>query len=149
MKKILLFLSICLFILFGCTKLEEKKVENALKDINLIATGIIDFITDYGVAPKQDGYYDKKSEFYINLTPYYLKHMPIKDPWGNNYLVYCGNACEGKYGITSSQEDDFLIICTGKDGVIDLWWEYKEFDIENGFYTLEPRNFDKDLVNYI
>ena len=64
-----------------------ERQKNTMKDITIIATGITDHVTDHGLSPAQDGVYDESSQFYKAIVPYYLKSMPIKDKWGNNYVV--------------------------------------------------------------
>ena len=96
---------------------EEGNQIIAMKDIGTISTALADYITDNGITPTQDGIYDENSEFYKALCPYYLESFPTKDPWGNNYLVYCGKAGNGKYGIIDCASDDFIVVSYGKDGV--------------------------------
>jgi hypothetical protein len=133
------------------TKMEEEKQiqMRAMKDIAVISTGIALFIKKNGYAPKQDGTYDEKSNFYIALSPFYIKHikdLPIKDPWGNNYRVYCGKACNGKYGITDSGIDDFIVCSYGLDGEKEVW-EFDPSNPEAGLFIVEElSDLNKDLV---
>ena len=126
-------------------KKEEKQIQ-AMKYITIISTALADFVTDNGSAPKQDGIYDERSDFYIALCPFYLKELPIKDPWGNNYRVYCGKACNGKYGITNSGIDDFVVCSYGLDGEKEVW-EFDPANPEAGLFIVEESSdLDKDLV---
>ncbi|MBD3351573.1 MAG: hypothetical protein GF364_08805 [Candidatus Lokiarchaeota archaeon] len=129
---------------------EAEKQKSALKDIIIITTGLVDYITDTGMTPKQNGAIDKNSEFYEALVPFYLKELPIKDPWGNNYLVYCGLACKGNYGIPESflSSDDFLVISYGSDGTRDSW-KYDSTNPKNGLFSVNSENdFSNDLINW-
>lgn len=129
---------------------EAEKQKNAMKDIVYIATGLVDYIIDSGIAPNQEGSFAKNSEFYDALVPFYLKELPILDPWGNNYLVYCGAACKGNYGLMESflSDDDFLVISYGSDGKRDSW-EFDNTDPENGLFLVNSKNdFANDLINW-
>ncbi len=131
------------------TEIAEQKIKqkDTMKDIATITTGIADYVTDHGVAPKQDGTYDENSEFYNSLYLYYLKVVPIYDGWGNNIRVYCGGACNGIYkGISGCTSDDVVVVSYGRDGKKEDW----EFDLKNpaaGLYLPETLDdFDKDIV---
>lgn len=119
---------------------------NTMKDITVIATAIIDHVTDFGIAPTQDGIFDESSTFYSALVPYYMKSLPTKDKWGNNYIVYCGQACNGKYGISDPGDDELVIISTGKDGELDAWL-FDPSDPASAFYNIQsPEDFNNDLI---
>jgi len=125
---------------------ETSKVKRAMIDMMSIATAIMEFVTDRGFAPQQAGSYDENSPFYKNLNGLYIKNLPIKDPWGNNYYVYCGKAVEGKYGIIDAQNDDFLVVSFGKYGKQEFW----TFDPDNpsgGLFTDQDYD-DKNLIIY-
>lgn len=123
---------------------QTDKVKTALTDINIIAIALTDYITDNGVVPEQAGTYDENSLFYKTLCGFYVKDLPMKDPWGHNYYVYCGKAVDGKYGIKGAADDDFLIISYGKDGQQELW-VYDASNPEAGLFT--DKDYDKDLIN--
>jgi uncharacterized protein YozE (UPF0346 family) len=126
-------------------ELKEKQKYN-MKDISEIATALADYITDNGVLPKQDGTYDENSEFYKALSPFYVRVLPIEDTWGNNYRVYCGEACNGKYGISRCGAEDFVVVSYGRDGKKEDF-EFDSSDPGAGIYYLESvDDFDKDLI---
>lgn len=125
---------------------QPEKQKSAMIDIMVISTALLDYVTDNGVTPKQDGIYDESSEFYIALCPFYIKELPVKDPWGNNYRVYCGKAGNGKYGITGCISDDFVVVSYGQDGEKEIW-EFDASDPEAGLFIVrDVYDFDKDLV---
>jgi tetratricopeptide (TPR) repeat protein len=121
------------------------KIRSAQKEILTIATALADYITDKAVPPAISGAYDENSTFYKSVSPMYIKILPVKDPWGNNYLVYCGTAINGHYGITGSSSDDFMVVSLGKDGTAEMW-EYNPSTPEAGLYT--EIDATKDLVNF-
>ena len=131
------------------TEITEQKIKqkNTMKDIATITSGIADYVTDFGVPPKQDGIYDENSEFYNALYLYYLKVVPVKDEWGNNIRVYCGEACNGIYkGISGCTSDDVVVVSYGRDGKKEDW-KFGRKNPAAGLYLPETLDdFDKDLV---
>ncbi len=154
MKKLICLIGIFV-LLISCGQKSTKdnqseELVQAMKDITLITTALVDYITDFGTTPSQDGIYDSESEFYNTLCPFYVKELPIKDPWGNNYRVYCGKAAGGKYGMSDSYigEDDFIVVSYGSDGEKESWL-YDETAPEKGIYFLSsPDDFNKDLIMF-
>lgn len=125
---------------------QPEKQKTAMLDIITISTALADFVTDNGSAPKQEGLYSEDSSFYLALSPFYIKELPIKDPWGNNYRAYCGLACTGKFGISGAMTDDFIIASYGKDGEKEIW-EFNAMNPEGGIFVVkDASDFDKDLV---
>jgi len=128
---------------------QPEKQKIAIIDISVISTGLADYVTDSDMmTPKQDGIYDENSEFYLALSPFYVIELPVKDPWGNNYRVYCGTAGNGKFGITNCANDDFIVVSYGRDGEKESW-EFDPSSPEEGLFILKNANdFDKDLVQW-
>ena len=84
------------------TAIQKAKQKSTMKDITVISTAVTDYETDNGQTPVQDGTYDATAEFYDALSPFYVKVLPINDQWGNNFMAYCGTACDGNYGISGA-----------------------------------------------
>jgi hypothetical protein len=125
-----------------------EKLRNAMGHITTLSTALTDYITDHGRAPSQDGGFDADGNFYEDMVPFYLAELSPQDPWGGRYLVYCGTSCNGKYGMQGCAENDFLIVCLGKDGKGD-GWEFDNLHPQAGLYKLNAKDdFDKDLVNW-
>jgi len=125
---------------------QPEKQKIAMLDITVISTGIADFVIDNGITPKQEGIYSEDSDFYIALSPFYLKELPIKDPWGNNYRVYCSSAGNGIYGISGCVSDDFIVVSYGRDGEKETW-EFDAASPEAGIFIVrDSDDFDKDIV---
>ncbi len=127
---------------------QKEKQKKVMKEILAISTAIANFIKDKRAIQNQDGIYDKKSDFYTALCPFYIKDLPIKDPWGNNYRIYFGKVCAGKYEIPDRSviEDDYVIASYGRDGKKEVF----EFDSSApwlGIFNIESNaDFDKDIV---
>ena len=99
--------------------------KGVMRDIEGISIAIADFRSDEGFhhlsVPKQQGTYDENSAIYKSLAPFYIKKLPIKDPWGNKYRIYTGTYCNEKYGITGCNSDDFIVVSYGSDGKEENW----------------------------
>ncbi len=126
---------------------EKDRQLKTMKDISLVNAVLSDYVTDYGIAPKQAGQYERQSEFEKSLSPFYIKNLPFKDGWGNGFYVYTGKACNGIYdGIKDCTEKDYIVISFGRDGKKENW-KYNPKDPEAGIYELtSDKDFDKDFV---
>ncbi len=126
-------------------KQKEKQIMT-MKEIVALTTALADYVTDNGIAPEQDGTYDENTEFCKALAPFYIRNLPIYDAWGNNYIVYCREACNGKYGISGCTSDEFVVISYGRDGKKEDW-EFVPYNPAAGLFVLETLDdFDKDIV---
>jgi hypothetical protein len=124
----------------------KEQLKSSMRDIVTIATGLADYCTDNGFAPSQDGAYELGDDFYQKISPFYVKVLPVKDPWGGKYVVYCGLACNGKYGIKGCDKLDFVVVCLGRDGKKDDW-KWDESNTQGGLFKVQSlADFDKDLV---
>lgn len=127
------------------TELKQKQ-RYTMMDIVTITTALADYVSDNGVALKQDGPYDENLEFIKALSPFYVRNLPVHDGWFNPYRVYCGEACNGKYGISGCGEDDFVVVSYGRDGKKEDF-KFSPSNPEAGLFDIESADdFDKDLV---
>lgn len=155
MKKVLLILSIFSIGLsisseptIGLMQKTQKDIDDlkqAMKDIVHISIALADYCVDNNKAPEHSGFLEIGDSFYKALVPFYIKNPPTADPWGNKYLVYCGAACDGVYGISNSLIDDFLVASYGKDGEKENW-AYNDLNPESGFISLSQFNSCCDIV---
>ena len=143
---IILGIVAALFIPNFLTATQKAKHRTTMAEIAGISSAIESYLIDNGTVPTQDGEYDTGSNFYDALSPTYVVDLPIYDPWGNNILVFCGAACDGKYGITGSRMDDFIVVSLGRDGIMEDW-EFDENEPDSGLFVLTGMgDFDKDIV---
>lgn len=130
------------------TALQKAKQKGTMKDMTSISTAVADYITDNGTAPTTAAPVAVGQALLAQLSPFYLKVLPINDQWNNPYNVYCGVDCDGNYGITGSSQDDFLVVSYARGGAVESW----TFDIanpENGLFTVsQMSDFEKDLIMY-
>jgi len=132
------------------TAIQKAKQKSTMKDITVISTAITDYITDNGIAPAQNGAYAGGDAFYSNLSPFYIKVMPITDQWGTGFNVWCGAAAT-QYGIASPELDDFLVASYGRDklegGGSTPWGGFSITDPEGGLFVVKAGvDFNYDLV---
>jgi general secretion pathway protein G len=131
------------------TALQKAKQKATMKDMTSISTAIADFVTDNGTAPTDPaGPLVAGGVINAQLSPFYLKVLPINDQWNNPYNVWCGLGVEGQNGITGAGEDDFLVVSFARNGV-DENWQFLSQDPENGLFTVSSMaDFEKDLVMF-
>jgi len=121
--------------------------KNAMADMQIISTALMDYTVDNPESPIWEGTLDADGELYNALVPFYIPSLPMQDPWGNDYQIHFGEACRGN-GLPDDliSSDDFLVISYGRDGFMDSWF-YNADDPESGLYSgLSLDEFDNDLV---
>jgi len=125
----------------------QAKQLNSLRKVTFINQAMTDYMTDFGVPPKQSGTYTRGSEFNEALSPFYIKVLPISDSWEGNYRIYTGKACNGVYdGIEGCTDKDIVIVSYGRDGKKENW-KYNSKKPEAGLYEIKSdKDYDKDLV---
>ncbi|MDI6698221.1 MAG: type II secretion system protein [Candidatus Saccharicenans sp.] len=143
--------------------LQKAKQKGTVKDINTIATGLMDYVTDKGKAP---GVADDGTGGYsfaplasgdaviADLQGFYLKVFPIKDQWGTGFYIYTGpEGCSGNdWSIADPSEtfaaDDFLVGSAGRDATAGT----PTYDMSNpaaGLYDVNKMaDFNNDIVNW-
>jgi len=128
------------------TAIQKAKQKSTMKDIATISTSIADYVTDHGIAPTQDGTYDATTAFYDDISPFYVKVLPITDQWGTNFYIYCGLAADGNYGVTGAGTDDFVVVSLTRDKSAETF-SFNEDDPEAGLFIVDSMaDFNNDLV---
>ena len=135
------------------TAIQKAKQKSTMKDVTTIATAMMDYLTDHGVSPVATGTaMTVGSGLYADLSPFYVKAMPINDQWGKPFAIYGGSECEGQYGVKASTVtvigvDDFIVASNGRDGTAND--EYDETDPAATQYVVSGMaDFNRDLVNW-
>jgi hypothetical protein len=86
------------------------------------------------------------TDFYTDLSPFYVKVLPTRDQWGTFYQAYCGLACEGIHGATNAGGDDFLIFSLGRDK-LDNGFVFDDTNPEAGLFVVNQMvHFNYDLI---
>jgi hypothetical protein len=122
-----------------------EKVKIAATEIMIIATALVDYVTDHGEFNfERSPFIREDSDKYKALCPFYVESLPLSDPWGKSYWVLCGKDMDGSlYGIPAGTKDEFLIFSYGRDGIMEDW----VYDPKNGAAGLyEGNDPDKDIV---
>lgn len=99
----------------------------AMGDLKSVSIAVQSYIVDHEKAPpgKTTGDLEKL------LVPFYIKHLPLKDPWGNDYLYRLG---------TGDDKTGFALACAGKDGVFDGW------DQRGVYIVTTLEGFNNDII---
>jgi prepilin-type N-terminal cleavage/methylation domain-containing protein len=138
-----------LFIPQFITSIQKAKQKGTMQDMNGIAKSIIDYITDVGYAPEQSGAMVAGSSFIVDLTPFYVKTMPLIDQWGTAFYVYCGTdalSAAGIGGVTGAGSDDFVIISYGRDRQ-QTPFSFDPLDPRSAYFELTALpSFNQDLI---
>ena len=137
--------------------IQKAKQKSAMKEIMTVATACADYMTDHGdfTLIAQNGPLVAANAFMTALSSFYVKVIPINDPWNNPYNAYLGNAAVT--GVitnavtTDVGDDDFVIESWGRDkaaGPVDAT-AYATDTPEAGRYNVSKMtDFNNDLVNW-
>ncbi len=130
--------------------IQKAKQKGTMKDINSIATAIMDFVTDNGTAPTDPGgSLVGGSPIYTELSGFYLKVLPQNDQWGTPFQVYCGTGAEGVYNnVTNCGVDDFLVASWGRNKGEDAIL-FDPLDPTTAYFAITGMaSFNQDLVSW-
>ncbi len=135
--------------------LQKAKQKGTIKDINTVATGLMDYVTDkggfYGAAQK-GGQLTSGDNFVKSIEGFYLKVFPATDQWGHYFYVYTGASAggAGAFGLTieDPSDDEFIVASSGRNEDTDDN-EYDPTDPSSGLYEVSGmKDFDKEIVNW-
>jgi len=132
------------------TAIQKAKQKGTMKDMNTIATGAADYITDQGAwQVSHNGPLAASDEFISALSPFYVKVIPVNDQWGTPFNVYLGSSANVRsIGEDNVGNDDFVIESYGRDGLTD-GWNFESSDPTAGLYMLTQMvDFKNDLVSW-
>jgi type II secretion system protein G len=138
--------------------IQKAKQKSAMKEIVTIATACADYMTDHGdfTAVAQDGDIAAANPFMKAMSSFYVKVIPVNDPWNNPYKVYLGSAAVSGY-ITNADaneigDDDFAVASWGRDKLDGPNYNaasYATDSPEAGRYNVSKMaDFNEDLVNW-
>ncbi len=138
---------------YGPQYIQNAKQKSTMKDINTIATACASYTTINGQAPAsgiQEGILISGNEFIAEIAPEHMPVCPIKDKWGNPYVIYTGTKTALYRGFTPEMvgPEDFIIISYGRDGLEESF-TYDPHDPEKGGFLVRAiEDYAKDLVNW-
>jgi type II secretion system protein G len=136
--------------------IQKAKQKSAMKEIQTISTGAIDYITDHGdfTAIALAGPITSGIPFTNAISSFYIKVVPLQDPWNTPYYAYTGTSVSdlitGAAGTIAPGNDDIAIMSYGRGGIggggIDATY-YTATDPTAGMYTVSSMtDFNNDLV---
>jgi len=138
--------------------IQKAKQKSAMKEITTIATACADYMTDHGdfSAIAHTGAITGATDpMMVALSSFYVKVIPVNDPWNNPYNAYLGeSAVEGVVTapVDDIGEDDFIIESYGRDKGIGPVYSaavYATDTPEAGRYNVSKMaDFNEDLVNW-
>jgi prepilin-type N-terminal cleavage/methylation domain-containing protein len=138
---------------YGPQYIQNAKQKSTMKDISALATACASYTTINGIAPAsgiQEGILISGNEFISAITPEHMPVCPIRDKWGNPFVVYTGISTARFGGFTPDMvgPEDFIIISYGRDGQ-DEGFIFDPLDPEKGAFVIEAiTDYAKDLVNW-
>jgi prepilin-type N-terminal cleavage/methylation domain-containing protein len=140
------------------TAIQKSKQKSCMKAIVTMATGSTDYITDHGTweLVTQDGALATNNEYLAAITPFYVKTVPVNDPWNLAYNVYVGEsaveAVLSGAGADMIGPEDFVIESYGRNNTAGPTYDastYTDATPEAGLYSVDSMaSFNEDLVNW-
>jgi type II secretion system protein G len=137
--------------------IQKAKQKSAMKEIMTTATACADYMTDHGdfTAIAQSGPIAANNPFMTAISSFYVKVLPVNDPWNNPYHVDLGQAAvtavvTGAVA-TDVGDDDFVVQSYGRDKIPGPAQasDYATDDPEAGRYNVSNMtDFNNDLVNW-
>ncbi len=133
--------------------MQKAKQKSAMKEIMTMSTAAADYITDHGdwtgiANPGGAAMATGAGTFPTELGSFYVKTIPIYDPWNGHYRVWLGDN-PGDYCAAATDDfgvDDFVIASTGRDQAPGTL-VYDPATPTAGFYPVQGMtSFDNDLV---
>jgi type II secretion system protein G len=137
--------------------IQKAKQKSAMKEIQVICTACVDYITDHGswLNVTQDGDLTSPSSFTTAIATFYVKVLPVNDPWNFPYKAYCGKTAVDGYitgGTADTGDDDVAVASWGRDGAegpIYMASIYSSTTPEAGRYNVSRMSdFNYDLVSW-
>lgn len=90
------------------------KQKATMGDLKSIATAIESYIVDNNKAPVGNSV----AELKLLLEPFYIRQLPLKDAWGNDFLYTYG---------TGKNKVSYAVASPGKDGIFNGWEQRGEY----------------------
>jgi len=140
-----------LFVPNALEAIQKAKQKATMRDMHVLDTAILDYVADNGFAPGQNGVLTAGSSFFLQISGFYLKVVPLADQWGTPFYIYCGTDAVGNAGIdgvTATGPDEFLVMSYGSDR-LPTPFSFDQLDPSSWhFITTNLRSFYQDLVTW-
>ncbi|MFW6137136.1 MAG: type II secretion system protein [Candidatus Aminicenantaceae bacterium] len=139
------------------TALQKARQKGTMKDVNTIATGLTDYVTDKGDVPAHTAELQPTGDAIVTaLQGFYLRSVPIYDQWGNAFIVNTQDGANTNFGVAlpdgqSFADDDFVVGSYGRDGAEGgpTGYAYDVDEPSAGLYTVNSMaDFDEDIASW-
>jgi len=136
--------------------IQKAKQKGTLKDVNTIATAMMEYVTDKGYAvTTATGEIAANDTTVQALQGFYVKILPIRDQWGNPFYIYGGGNCAGNefdIQLPSGQDDwgndEFIVGSLGRNGTSgDHTWQTSDLSL-NLYEVNTMADFNKEIANW-
>ncbi len=135
--------------------LQKAKQKGTIKDINTIATGLMDYVTDKGNVPVHTGQLTGSSDALVQAVQgFYLKTFPVRDQWGNFFVIDTRDGISGTWNCAYADgaepgDDDFVVGSYGRDGAQGPNYDYDPQNPSASLYEVSKMaDFNEDIVNW-
>ncbi len=135
--------------------LQKAKQKGTVKDVNTIATGCMDYVTDHGNVPDHANQITGATDTFVTaLQGMYVKVFPLKDQWGNYFVINTRDNITTNFGVELASgelagADDFVVGSFGRDGVETNTYAYDPTDPQKGLYEVTTmKDFNNDIANW-
>jgi hypothetical protein len=105
----------------------------SMADLRSIGTAIETYSIDQNTYPAQPNGLLSVDLISPDLSPIYIRNLPVKDPWGNEVLYW-------------SDQSSYIVISMGADGVLDRPYEIKPGWLDPGSFLGEYSDPATDMV---
>ncbi|MBN1271433.1 MAG: type II secretion system protein [Candidatus Aminicenantes bacterium] len=131
------------------TAVQKAKQKETMKAITTVATAIADYITDNGRVPEQPNgnQLSTSDPFYGKLSTFYIRAIPVNDEWGTYFMVWTLTDVNGKYGISTATECDYLVVSYARDGTEEAWTFFEDEPAAGLFDLNTMQDFNNDLIS--
>jgi len=117
----------------------QDKFGMTIRDMKSLGTALEVYTLDNDIVPQVEKLEDLNAPFFV---PFYIKEVPLKDAWGNNYLFVHGL-------IGTSSQDTYSIASSGSDGRFEGFNQtgiytdlnYKDIIFSNGKFIYSPETY--------
>jgi type II secretion system protein G len=130
------------------TAMQKARQKGTMKEINTLATNLMDYITDHGVAPNHTGELTGATDtIQAALIPFYTKTIPVNDQWGNPFHVYSGTDMATGWKSMTGEDDEYIVASLGRDGLPSTWtWVATSGAF---LYIVDAiADFNNDIINW-
>lgn len=104
-----------------------------MADLRSIGTAIESFSIDNNVYPRQDRDLLPVELIQDRLSPVYIRTLPLKDAWGNEFLMW-------------GTEGEYVIISLGADGAPDQYYGFTEGNTMEFPFRRATSKFNDDII---